>query len=176
MALFLRDRTIGGGGDLPMLPIVNLKNYLFFYTVKRPTMKLLILLSFLLVISLQAYSQMDPEKALYIAKSEKYRKMKGTGAALTVTGGILAIVGLVTLSNAETTTTSNGYGQQTQTSGNVGAGAAAWIFGNIGLGAGIPLWIVGKNNERKYVQKLENMSVSFNTSPQRTGLTLRYRF
>lgn len=107
-------------------------------------------------------------KLFYAAKAEKYRKMKSTGTTLTVLGGVLYVVGYATLSNA--TTYSSG------SSNNVGTGVVAYLLGVAGLGAGIPLWIVGGHQHRKYNKKLEGLSFRFNMNPQRKGLTLAYRF
>ena len=112
----------------------------------------------------------------YTAKAEKYRRMKKTGATLTVTGGILTVVGIVVLSNSSYESYSSpGYSYSTS-SGNPGLGVAAFLLGTGGLGAGIPLWIVGSKSERKYNQKLEGVSAGIRLSPQQAGLTLRYSF
>ena len=50
------------------------------------------------------------------------------------------------------------------------------IAGAGGLGAGIPLWIVGAHNHRKYSQKLKDISVGIKLNSQNRGLTLTYRF
>jgi hypothetical protein len=109
------------------------------------------------------------ERLLNAGKVEKYRKMKHTGTVLTVLGGILFVVGVVTLENSVVTNYSNG---QTTTTGNANAGAAAFVFGMAGLGVGIPLWAVGAHNERKY----NTLSFRFNANPRGRGLTLAYRF
>jgi hypothetical protein len=112
-------------------------------------------------------------KLFYAGKAEKYRKMKGTGATLTVMGGILLVVGISTLLNVSTTTYGNG---TTSTSGNAGAGVVAYLLGVAGLGSGIPLWIVGAHQHRKYNNKLQGVSFRFNMNPQGKGLALTYRF
>ncbi len=112
-------------------------------------------------------------KLFYAAKAEKYRKLKGTGATLTVMGGILFVVGVSTLLNVSTTTYGNG---STSTSGNAGAGIVAYLLGVAGLGSGIPLWIVGAHQHRKYSKRLEGVSFRFNVNPRGKGLTLAYRF
>jgi hypothetical protein len=116
-------------------------------------------------------------KLFYAGKAEKYRKMKGTGATLTVMGGILLVVGVATLLNASSSTYTNSSGYtQTSSSGNAAAGAVAYLLGVAGLGSGIPLWIVGAHQHRKYTQKLEGLSLRFNMNPQGKGLTLTCRF
>ena len=120
--------------------------------------------------------KVNRDKLLFAGKAEKYRKRKNTGATLTVLGGVLFIVGVATLSNSSYNSTSNGYNTTTSTTGNPDAGALALLFGMGGLGAGIPLWIVGAHQQRKYNAKLENLSFRFNLNPQGKGLALCYRF
>jgi hypothetical protein len=116
-------------------------------------------------------------KLFYAGKVEKYRKMKGTGATLTVVGGILLVVGIATLVNATSSSYTNSYGStQTSTSGNAGAGAVAYLLGVAGLGAGIPLWIVGAHQQRKYSKRLEGFTLRFNVNPQNKGVTVACRF
>lgn len=133
-------------------------------------MKLLLLLSFFLFTVISSFAQHDPDKLFYFAKAEKYRRMKNTGTVLTVAGSILTVVGVVTLLNhAEPL---SGTGDEDE----ILAGAAAYLIGLGSLGAGIPLWIVGAHNERKYNRKLEDISVKLIVAPQRSGLTFTYRF
>ena len=137
-------------------------------------MKIVVLLSFILCLSAQCYAQIDQQKMLYLQKSEKYRKMKNTGRVLTVIGGGLWIYGVVTIVNS--INTSNNGGTTTSSSGDLQNGSLAWLGGIAGMGAGIPLWIIGGHNQRKYEDKLQNVSIRFNASPQNKGLTLTYRF
>lgn len=44
------------------------------------------------------------------------------------------------------------------------------------LGTGVPLWIIGARNQRKYNQRLNNLSVGVNINSNQHGLLLRYRF
>lgn len=139
-------------------------------------MKLLILLGLLIVMTSNCFGQYDNDKLFYVLKSEKYRRMKNTGAILTIGGGILTVVGLSTLMNATVTTTSYGGGQtQTSTTGNPVGGAIVYLLGVAGLGSGIPLWIVGRHAERKYNRKFETISIRVNLNQQRTDLTLTCR-
>jgi hypothetical protein len=105
----------------------------------------------------------------YVAKVEKYRKMRGAGAALTVVGSILSIAGTVTAVN-------NMYiFDESQNSAYV-AGTVCALAGYGMLGAGIPLWIVGGVQHKKYSTKLQELSVKINSAGPAPGLTLRYRF
>ena len=120
--------------------------------------------------------KVNRDKLLFASKAEKYRKRKSTGATLTVLGGVLFIVGVATLSNSSYNSTYNGSYTTTSTTGNPEAGAYALLFGMGGLGAGIPLWIVGAHQQRKYNARLQNLSFRFNLNPQGKGLALSYRF
>ncbi|HTJ50194.1 MAG TPA: hypothetical protein VL443_12105 [Cyclobacteriaceae bacterium] len=137
-------------------------------------MRVFLLICFLSVLSIHCYAQQNQQgdKLFLLQKSEKYRRMQSRGTLLTVLGGALVIGGIVTLSNATITQTPYG----TKTTGNPEAGALAFLLGVGGLGAGIPLWIIGAHNHHKYDRRLESLYVGFNATPQRTGLTLRYRF
>ncbi len=135
-------------------------------------MKIILLVVFLLSLSVHCYAQADPQKMLYIQKAEKYRKMKNTGTVLTVVGGVLFVTGLVTLVNASTST----YSSTQPTSGDIRNGFYAYIGGAAALGSGIPLWIVGANQQGKYEAKAQNLSVRINANPRQRGLTLTYRF
>lgn len=137
-------------------------------------MKTIVLLVFLFSISAHCYAQVDQQKLLYVKKSEKFRKMKNRGTGLAVVGTILFIAGIVTLSNV--TYAYNSSGVATATSGKPEQGALMFLGGVAGLGAGIPLWVVGAHNQRKYEKKYQNLSVRINAAPQNRGLTLTYRF
>ncbi len=136
-------------------------------------MKLLLLLSFFLFTVISSFAQHDPDKLLYFAKAEKYRRMKNAGTALTIGGSVLAIVGIVTIANNGT---AGSTAAKVENVDNVLIGAAVYLMGLGSLGAGIPLWIVGAHSERKYNRKLEDISVKFHVDPQRSGLTFTYRF
>ena len=136
-------------------------------------MKLITILTLLVCLGFNAFAQHDPDKMFYLQKAEKYRRMKNTGAVLTVTGAVLAVVGIATLSN--TTTTVSGSGQTT-TTGNVGEGVAAYLIGSCALGAGVPLWIVGAHAQKKYEIKLQNLSSQSGFIDRGARISLTYRF
>jgi uncharacterized BrkB/YihY/UPF0761 family membrane protein len=141
-------------------------------------MKYFLLLCFVAVLSIESIAQRDPNQLLYALKVEKYRKLKSTGQTLTVTGGILVIVGVSMIIKAASSTSAN-YSSGTQQSSLTNAetnGLLVYFLGAASLGTGIPLWIVGSHQQRKYEHKFETISVGFNIAPQNTGLALRYRF
>ena len=140
-------------------------------------MKVLVLLSFSLFTVISSFAQHDPDKLFYFAKAEKYRRMKNVGTALTIGGSVLAIGGIVTLANStDSNRTTGSTAANVNDVGNVLIGGAVYLMGVGCLGAGIPLWIVGARNERKYDRKLADLSVKFHVDPQRSGLTFIYRF
>jgi hypothetical protein len=140
-------------------------------------MKLLLLLSFFFFTVISSFAQHDPDKLFYFAKAEKYRRMKNAGTALTIGGSILTIVGIVTLVNSKDSDRTVGSTvPNVDDTRNLVIGGVAYLMGVGSLGAGIPLWIVGARNERKYNRKLEDISVKFHVDPQRSGLTFTCRF
>jgi hypothetical protein len=146
---------------------------------KTPVMKKTF---FALVLSLAtlnaAWAQFNSDKALYASKVERYTRMSKTGATLTAVGGVLFIAGIVMISNSPSTTTYNNFGQPqtTYTGGQAVGGALAIIAGVGGVGAGIPLWIIGSKNKTKYEQKLELTGFQINPRDSWAGTGIRYRF
>lgn len=146
---------------------------------KTPVMKKTF---FALVLSLAtlnaAWAQFNSDKALYASKVERYTRMSKTGATLTAVGGVLFIAGIVMISNSPSTTTTNSYGQpQTvYTGGQAVGGAIAILAGVGGVGAGIPLWIVGSKNKTKYEQKLELSSFKIDLQNPGGSAGIRFRF
>lgn len=111
-------------------------------------------------------TQPSTDKLDYLKKVEKYRRMKITGVTLTVVGTVLTIVGTTTFLN--TPIDEEGH--------NLEAGALGMVVGQACIGAGIPLWIVGANNQKGYNKKLQQLTVKVNATPRAHGLTLTYRF
>jgi len=96
--------------------------------------------------------------------------MKNGGMALTIAGSVLFVAGTITIMNSTVE------GMFYSESNSADAGAACFLAGNVALAAGIPLWIVGHNNEKKYRKNIQELSVKINTTPKSQGLTLTYRF
>ena len=140
-------------------------------------MKHILLALFLLCFTFAGYSQRNPDQLFYAQKAEHYAKLKNTGTQLTVVGGILLVIGVVVLSNSSINQTQVGNGPvQTTTTGNPVTGALAFLGGAAGLGSGIPLWVVGANKEKKYMRKVESLSLKMNITPQTSGVALAFRF
>ena len=97
----------------------------------------------------------------------KYQKMKETGAALTVVGSLLFVIGVATLENT------NILDENDETAFQ--RGALCTIAGMGCLGPGIPMWIVGAHKHKK-LSKLQSVTVKPIASTQYQGLTLSVRF
>jgi hypothetical protein len=106
-------------------------------------MKLSILLSLLLLITVQSSAQENPDKLIYYDKVENFRKMRNTGTTLTVLGSALTVVGGITMSNSVYNAVSGSESDQ------FALGSVAFLVGVGSLGSGIPLWIVGARNHQK---------------------------
>jgi len=137
-------------------------------------MKTIVSILFILILSVSSFAQIDQQKAQYLLKIEKYTRMKNTGIGLTVAGSVLTIAGIVILSNANWVEDS--YGNYTTTDDNAVGGVVCLLGGMGGLGAGIPLAIIGSKNKKKYEAKLQSVSLRINANPQNTGIALVYRF
>jgi len=139
------------------------------------TRKTIILCILVALIGQHAVAQQNPPqdsqslKLDYVGKIEKYRKMRGAGAALTVIGSILTVAGTVTVMN-NMDLFSDGDDSAYVT------GAVCALAGYGMLGAGIPLWIVGGVQHKKYSTKLQELSIKIDATSQSQGLTLRFRF
>jgi hypothetical protein len=139
--------------------------------IKTITLCIAILFTAVRLNAQQQKPQPDDQQSLYAQKAEKYRKMKNVGTSLTIVGTIMTVTGLIILDNLG----NNSLYEEEDLQNSLG-GAVCFVVGNVGVGAGIPLWIVGANNHRKYSNELQKVSVKINLNHQRQGLTLTYRF
>lgn len=122
------------------------------------------LLTVLVAVSSQAQYRNDSTE--YVVKIQKYRDMRTVGTLMAVAGTGLFIAGLVIMEE-------NLWWGSDQEFRN---GSAVFLHGCAGLGAGIPLWIVGAHLHRKYSEKLKTLSLNFSAGASYRGLTIRYRF
>ena len=133
--------------------------------------RIVILCSILALMTGRAFAQ-NTNNLDYIKKVEKFRRMRNAGAGLTVVGSVLLVVGTVTVINSSVDELFYTESKTTD------AGVASMVAGQICLGAGIPLWIVGANNHKKYSKLAQGhgLNVKINATPQSRGLTFTYRF
>ena len=123
------------------------------------------LITILMLVTTKSFAQQRPATPDNRQQLEQARKLKNGGATLTVLGGILMVVGGLTLRNS----IRNGEG-----SGE--AGVVCYILGIGGIASGIPMMAVGSRNMKKLTQKSDGLSVRINANPRSSGLTLTYRF
>jgi len=127
-------------------------------------MKLPIALLLTVLVTVSSHAQYKNDSTEYVVKIRNYRDMRTIGTILTVVGTGLFVSGLVTMAD-------NLWDDQRFENGLV-----MYVVGAVSLGAGIPLWIVGAHQHKKYSEKLKALSLNFNASTSYQGLTIRYRF
>lgn len=134
------------------------------------------LITFVALVTVGAQAQQNPQPNSQamgnidtFEKVEKYRKMRGAGATLTVVGSVLAIVGMVNLVNSMDV-------WEGSSESEVTTGTVCTLAGYGMLGAGIPLWIVGGVQHKKYSTQAQQLSIKVSATPQAQGLTLSFRF
>ncbi|MBA4144951.1 MAG: hypothetical protein DI538_07545 [Azospira oryzae] len=162
-----------------MLPYFSTLAIMVYPQHQHLTMKpILFLLASLFIAHATLGQGFDKDKMFYAAKAERYKRMKNTGMILSIAGGIMAVVGVSKMSKATSNATYyNGtYYYNNGSNADAETGALLFLGGTAGLGAGIPLWIVGAHAQRKYERKLEGIGVRLNINQQNKGLTLSYRF
>ena len=124
---------------------------------------LTLFLAVLITVASQAQYRNDSTE--YVVKIKKYHNMRTAGTLLTIAGTGMFVAGLVTMVD------NVWYSDQKFENGFL-----IYMLGGVSLGAGIPLWIVGAHNHKKYSEKLRALSLNFNAGASYRGLTLRYRF
>ena len=133
------------------------------------TIRIIVLCSILALPNIRAFAQAT-DNINYVKKAEKYRNMRNWGIGLTAGGTVLFVVGTVLVMES---TVDELFVSESKTAD---AGVAATMVGGVCLAGGIPLWIIGHNNHKKYSKLSQGLTVKINTGPQRCGLTLTYRF
>jgi len=126
-------------------------------------LSLTFLLAMLIAVSSQAQYKNDSTE--YVIKIQKYHNMRTGGTILTVAGTGLFIAGMLVM---EENLWDDDQGFEN--------GAVMFVLGSMSLGAGIPLWIVGAHQHKKYSEKLKGLSLNLNARASYQGLTIRYRF
>jgi len=136
--------------------------------MKKTCFTLLILLIATLIYCQNTFEQNSTQYCQI--KLEKARKIKTTGKVLTFSGISLGIVGYYILS----TSTTNGYASDPGTST---LGVLTFIVGGVFVSTGIPLWVVGSVNEKKYDREIkarEGLQASLFIKGPCLGIVLRF--
>ena len=133
------------------------------------TIRIVLLCCILVMLTGPTFAQ-NSSNIDYVKKVEKYRRLKIAGASLTVLGSVLFVVGTVTI---YTSTVEDLFYTESKPTD---AAMACFFAGNIALAGGIPLWIIGANNQNKYSKLAQKVNVKINATPRSHGLTLTYRF
>ena len=128
-------------------------------------MKLFIALFLMVLITVASQAQYRNDSTTYVIKIQKYHDMRTLGTLLTIAGTGMFVAGLMTMAD-------NLWGDDQKFEN----GLVVYVLGVASLGAGIPLWIVGAHNHKKYSEKLRALSLNFNAGASYRGITLRYRF
>lgn len=139
-------------------------------------MKFSLILLFLSFTIGHAFAQIDSERWFYLEKSEKYRRMKNTGTILTLGGTVLVVAGMTMIMSSSYDTNTYYGSTSTVDHDRLTKGVVMYVVGAAGVGAGIPLWIVGGISHGKYNRKLQQLSARVAFSPRASGLRLTYRF
>lgn len=109
-----------------------------------------------------------------MAAAPRGLRMRNTGRALTIGGGVLALGGIILMNNADelyytSTSTSQGVVEEGDPKGALGV-----LMTVTGVGAMVPGIIFWSKGQKKYNRYLEQQSVSLNAGAK--GLSLRYSF
>lgn len=133
-------------------------------------MRIFFLCAYLSLVGFPSYGQIKNDKQLYDEKVKKFTRMKTAGMVVSIAGSVAMMLAVAQISNED-------YSLYSSTSDEEDYYiAATGVAGVSMLGAGVPLWIIGARNQRKYNQKLNNLSVGINNNSNQRGLALRYRF
>lgn len=140
-------------------------------------MRLFLVTCLFFLVSTLAYAQANKNEVLYSKKVVTFNKMRRIGIVTTILGSVANIVGVITISNSKVITNYDAYGYpQSVTTGTPLTGLVEVLAGSTALSAGIPLWIIGGINHKKYERKLNGVTLNFNISPAKAGLKFTYRF
>ncbi|UII28038.1 hypothetical protein LVD15_06325 [Fulvivirga maritima] len=124
-------------------------------------------------------AQFDESQLTNLRKVEKYGRLKRTGTAMAVGGGVMTAAGIVLISQADWEDTS-GYGSNNNTvTTDDPEGVAGILFTVIGVPltvTGVVLAIVGHKKEKEYERRLDRVSAGYFRKNGATGITLTYRF
>jgi hypothetical protein len=141
--------------------------------VTRCPMKIVALLCLTILPCVRALAQQKEDPLFFLEKIEKYRKMKNTAIALTVTGTVLSVIGVMVDLN---TPPPKSHVTKTKGSFEVNVPNIFYTTGAACLGTGIPIWAVASTKGKRYLHQYESISAQLVFTTQSSGIKLTYRF
>jgi hypothetical protein len=133
-------------------------------------MRIFFLCAYLSLAGFPSYGQFKDDKQLYDEKVKKFVRMKTAGMVLSIAGSVAMMLAVTQISNEDYSLYSSTSDEEDYYIATTAVAAASM------LGAGVPLWIIGARKQRKYNQRLNNLSVGAKINSNQRGLALRYRF
>jgi hypothetical protein len=117
-----------------------------------------------------------PSDYLNPDKCAKFKKMKKAGIVLLIVGGSLFVAGTAAIVVGAARYYDNDLNDPFETNDGTGlliGGSLGMVFGLAGVGAGIPLMIIGGKKSKQYCH---SSSSSLYLAPGKKGIGLQYRF
>ena len=121
------------------------------------TIKIIIICAAMLL-PFRNIAQYNNDTKSYSAKAKRALATKRTGAAITILGVLTLATGMIVHNDG------------------LDDGVAIGMGGIVAATIGLPIWIVGSVNHKKYTRKAQPLTVQVKATPLQSGLTLTYRF
>jgi hypothetical protein len=121
-------------------------------------LKIVIICAAILFVPVRIFAQYNSETTSYTKKAQSALETKKTGATITMLGALALTIGLITVNS------------------DLDAGAAIGMGGLVATTIGLPIWIVGSVNHKKYTRKAQSLIMQVRATPNQLGLNLTYRF
>jgi hypothetical protein len=133
---------------------------------------ILLLLAFLTLVVHVASAQFDENKMLYLKKVKTYRKMRNIGFSMVGLGVIGTVAGISVVSNEVKNYNNN----LPVDDSRVDMGVTCILLGVPVTAGGMVLGLIGHHKVRKYMHKMQGITLNFRYSPQSRGIGVRYTF
>ena len=118
----------------------------------------IIILTIALFFAVPVIAQNRSDTTGLSVKIKGAEETKRTGATLTILGGAALVAGLVIVNS------------------DLDAGAGIGTAGLVATAIGLPIWIVGSVNHKKYTKRAQALTVRLQGYNYQRGLALNYRF
>ena len=112
----------------------------------------------ILLLSFSVNAQYNSDSVSYTKKAKRALATKRVGATITLLGTATFIVGAIVYD------------------GTMNDGIGIAMGGMAVTVIGIPIWMVGGTNHRKYTRKAQGITLRAQVTPRKAGLALTYRF